>query len=135
MLSLLFSKLCYHFCQLTIASMLQSPICFDEDLTNCTSAEGFTESANAVCHVIDPCFDEEGCLSYALCNQAVTEETYGVVLTGSGMAQFDLTGPEDSPIAGTSEFLFMLPTASGKVTSDFDEDIVTHTVCYWTLEV
>ena len=88
-------------------------------MTECTSPEGFTEFANAVCHVID--FDEEG-LSHALCNQVVTEETLGVVLTGSGTAEFDLTGsdPEDFSIAGTSEFIFSLPDVAGKIISVFD---------------
>ena len=103
-------------------------------MTNCTSPEGLTEFANSVCQVIDPCFDEEGCLSYALCNNVVTKDEFGVVVTGSGMGQFDLTGPDDSPIEGSSEFLFMLPHVSGKIMSEFDEDIVTHTVCYWTLD-
>lgn len=109
---------------------LQSSICFDKDLTMCTSPEGNTEYANAVCHIIAPCFGEQGCLSYALCNQVVTEETRGVVMTGSGMAKFDLNGPEDRPVTGTSEFLFILPDVAGKVQSDFQDDIVTHTVCY-----
>lgn len=109
---------------------VQSSICFDKDLTVCTSPEGSTEYANAVCHIIDPCFEEQGCLSYALCNQVVTEETRGVVMTGSGMAKFDLNIPEDSPLTGQSEFLFVLPDVAGKITSDFDGDVVTHTVCY-----
>ena len=51
-------------------------------------------------------------------------------MTGSGMAKFDLNIPEDSPLTGQSEFLFVLPDVAGKITSDFDGDIVTHTVCY-----
>lgn len=89
-------------------------------MTECTSDQGETEFANAVCHIIDPCFDEEGCLSSALCNQVVTEETRGVVMIGSGMAEFDLTGPDNSPVIGTSEFVFSFPIVAGKVTSVFD---------------
>jgi hypothetical protein len=85
----------------------------------CTSPEGFTEFANAVCHIIDPCFDE-GCMSTLLFNQVVTEETRGVVLTGSGISTFDLTDAEDGPIIGKSEFMFQLPDVAGKITSEFD---------------
>jgi hypothetical protein len=85
----------------------------------CTSPEGNSEFANAVCHVIDPCF-EEGCMSTLLCNQVVTDESRGVVLTGSGIAEFDLTDAEDGLIIGTSEFMFQLPDVAGKVTSEFE---------------
>ena len=89
-------------------------------MEDCISPEGFTEFGSAVCRVIEPCFDE-GCMSTLLCNEVVTEETLGVVCTGSGIAEFDLTvAAEDGPIIGTSDMLIQSPLGTGKITSEFE---------------
>lgn len=56
-------------------------------------------------------------LSHKSCStipKVVTEASKGVVMTGSGIAYFDLTAGEDAPITGTSEFLFVLLGVSGE---------------------
>jgi hypothetical protein len=109
--------------------VLQTPVCNGEDLEDCTSPDGLTEFGNVICHVIDPCF-EEGCMSTLLCSEVITEEELGVICTGSGIAELDLTLAEDGLIIGTSDMMFQSPLGSGKITSEFDEDVATHTVCY-----